>query len=60
MLGVLRVKRVEWDEDINIEQVWEQVKGVIVGNAIEVCGSMRVGGKNPKDVYWNDVVKFAV
>ena len=28
--------------------------------ATEVCGSMRVGGKNPNSVWWNDEVKVAV
>ena len=25
----------------------------------EVCGSVRVGGKNPKSVWWNDEIKAA-
>ena len=25
-----------------------------------MCGSVRVGGKNPKSVWWNDEVKTAV
>ena len=28
--------------------------------AREVCGSVRVGGKNPKSVWWNDEVRAAV
>ena len=28
--------------------------------AREVCGSVRVGGKNPKSVRWNDEVKAAI
>ena len=29
------------------------------GNAREVCGSVRVGGKNPKSVWWNNEIKTA-
>ena len=32
----------------------------MVKSAREVCGSVRVGGKNPKCVWWNDEVKAAV
>ena len=28
-------------------------------SAREVCGSVKVGKKNPKNVRWNDVVKAA-
>ena len=28
--------------------------------AREVCGSVRVGGKNPKSVWWNDEIKAVV
>ena len=28
--------------------------------AREVCGAVRVGGKNPKSVWWNDEIKAAV
>ena len=31
----------------------------MVENAREVCGLVRVGGKNPKSVWWNDVIKAA-
>ena len=31
-----------------------------VESAVEVCGSMRVRGKNPKSVWWNDRVKDEV
>ena len=34
----LEGKRVEWDEEKNVKHIWEQVK---------VCGSVRVGVKNP-------------
>ena len=36
--------------------MWEQVKWVIVESAREVCSSLRVGGKNPKSLWWNDAV----
>ena len=29
-------------------------------SAREVCGSVGVGGKNPKSVWWNDEIKAAV
>ena len=29
----------------------------MVESAREVCGSVKVGGKNPKSVWWNDEVK---
>ena len=32
----------------------------MVESASEVCGSVRVGGKNLKSLRWNDVVKVAV
>ena len=32
----------------------------MVDSAREVCGSVRMEGKNPKNVWWNDVVKDAV
>ena len=38
---------VECDEEINIKHMWEQVKQGIVENAGEVCGLVRVGGKEP-------------
>ena len=49
-----------WDRDNNVEHMWEQVKRVMVESAREVCGSVRVGGKNPKSVWWNDEIKAAV
>ena len=36
------------------------VKRVMVESAREVCGSVRVGGKNPKSVWWNDEIKATV
>ena len=38
----------------------EQVKRAIVDSAREVCGSVRGEGNNPKNIWWNDVVKVAV
>ena len=40
--------------------MWEQVKRAMVDSAREVCGSVKVGKKNPKNVWWNDIVKDAV
>ena len=31
----------------------------MVESAKEVCGSMRIGGGNPKSVWWNDHVNVA-
>ena len=53
-------KRVEWDGENNVVHMWEQVKRAMVERAREVCGSVRVGGVNPKSVWWNDEVKAAV
>ena len=32
----------------------------MVESARVVCGSVRVGGKTPKSVWWNDEIKAAV
>ena len=32
----------------------------MVESAREVCNSLRVEGKNPKSVWWNDEIKAAV
>ena len=40
--------------------MWEQVKWAMVESAREVCGSVRVGGKNPKSVWWSDEIKAVV
>ena len=32
----------------------------MVESTREACGSVRVGGKNPKSVWWNDEIKAAV
>ena len=44
----LEGKRVKWDEDNNVEHMWEKVKRAMVDSAREVCGSVRIGGKNPE------------
>ena len=40
--------------------MWEQVQRVIVEIARLLCGSLKVGGKNLKNVRWNDMVKAGV
>ena len=40
--------------------MWEQVKWAMVESLREVCGMVRVGGKNPKSVWLNDEIKVAV
>ena len=45
----LEGKGVEWDGDNNVEHMWDQVKRAMVESAREVCGSVRVGGKEPKE-----------
>ena len=35
--------------------MWEQVKQTMPESAREVCGSARVKGKNPKNIWWNDI-----
>ena len=47
-------KELECDGDITVEHMREQVKHAMVETAREVCGSVRVRGKNPKSVWWND------
>ena len=51
-------KGVEWDGDNNVENIWQQVKRTMVASASEVCGSVRVGEKNPKSVWWKDEIKL--
>ena len=48
------------DGDDNVEHMWEQVKWAMIESAREVCGSVTVGGKNPKSVWLSDEVKGAV
>ena len=52
-------KIVEWNEDRNIKQMWEQVKQGMTNSGREVWDSVRVGG-NPKSVWWHDEVKAVV
>ena len=40
--------------------MWEQEKLAMVESAKEVCGSVKVRGKNPKSVWWTDEIKAAV
>ena len=40
--------------------MWEQVKQAMVESAREVCGSVHVGGGNPKSMWWNDQTKAAI
>ena len=40
--------------------MWEQLKRAMVKSTREVCSSVRVEGKNKKNVRWNDEVKAAV
>ena len=41
---------VEWGGDNNVEYMWEQLKRAIVETTRDVCGSVRMRGKNPKSV----------
>ena len=36
------------------------MKRAMVESAREVCGLLRVGGRNPKSVWWNNQVNAAV
>ena len=45
----LEGKRVERDVD-NVKHMWEQVKRAMIKSAREVCGSVRMVGKNPKSL----------
>ena len=56
----LEGKGVEWDGDSDVEHMWEQVKQAMVESAWEVCGSVKVGGENPKSVWWSDKMGAAV
>ena len=56
----LEGKEVKWEGENNVKHMWEQVKQIMVESARELCGSMKVEGKNPKSVWWNDVVIAAV
>ena len=39
-------KRVEWEEERNVEQVWEQVRQAMIHRERELFGSMKVGRKH--------------
>ena len=52
----LEGKRVEWDGEDNAERMMEQIKQEIVESAGEVCGSMRLGERNPKSMWRNNQV----
>ena len=56
----LEGKREEWDGKNNVEHMWDQVKWAMIESAREMCGSMKVAGKNPTSVWWNNEVKAAV
>ena len=58
-LGVFRV-RIKCDEDSNDEHMPGRVKMPLIDSAREVSGSVRVKGKNSKNILWSDVVKAAV
>ena len=38
----------------------KQIKWAMVESAREVCDPVRVGGKNPKSMWWKDEIKAAV
>ena len=56
----LEGKGVEWDGENIVYHMWEQVKPEMLESARKVCGSVRVGGGNPKSVWWNVQVKREV
>ena len=53
-------KRVDCYVGGNVEQMWEQVKRAMADSAREMCVSVRVGRKNSKNIWWNDVTKALV
>ena len=42
-----------------MKYMWEHLKWSMIESTREVRGSVRVKGKNPKSVWWNDEVKVA-
>jgi hypothetical protein len=52
-------KEVECEQN-GIEQVWKEVKEAVIGSAKEVCGCVKIGGRNDKSELWNEEVKQAV
>ena len=49
----------KWDEESNVEHMWEQVKQRMVEIARELCLS-EFRGKNPKSVWWKDEAKTGI
>ena len=54
------VMRVELDRENNVGRMWEWVQLAMIERAREVCDSVRLGGKNPKSVWWIDKIKSTV
>ena len=52
--------RVEWDEESNVRDMQDQGKQAMVESTREVYISVRVGGKKPQSMCWNDVVNSVV
>ena len=52
--------KVNWDKGRNVEKMLERVKRAKVDSAREVYGSARVEGKNPKNIWLNEVIKAAI
>ena len=48
-------KIVEWNKVSNVDQMWDQVKQVVIDSEREVCGSV-MERENPKSDCWNVVV----
>ena len=53
-------EREQNEMEIIMYSICGQVKRAMVESARELCGSMRVGVKNTKSVWWNNKVKAAV
>ena len=49
-------KIVEWNKVSNVDQMWDQVKQVVIDSEREVCGSVSMERENPKSDCWNVVV----
>ena len=45
----LERKELEWNGDNNVEHMGEEIKRTMIESAREVCGSVIVGGKEPKE-----------
>ena len=46
----LESKRVDWDVNGNVEEMWEQGKRAMADSAREVCSTLRVEGGNQKSM----------